>query len=122
MKARTATLGMAAALTIAFSGEAWAHAHLTVAAPADKSVVKASPAELDLTFSEALNIKFSGAKLVAADKSEVKTGEAMLMDGGKVLMIPVPAALAPGAYTVEWHVLSVDGHKTNGSVSFTVQP
>jgi methionine-rich copper-binding protein CopC len=28
--------------------------------------------------------------------------------------------LAPGNYTVTWHVTSVDAHKTQGSFSFTV--
>jgi methionine-rich copper-binding protein CopC len=28
--------------------------------------------------------------------------------------------LAPGNYTVKWHVTSVDTHKTQGSFSFTV--
>jgi methionine-rich copper-binding protein CopC len=29
-------------------------------------------------------------------------------------------ALKPGSYTVTWHVLSVDTHRTEGSYSFTV--
>lgn len=122
MTRRMATIGFAAALATALSGPAFAHAHLTTAVPADKSVVKGSPTELDLTFSEAVNLKFSGATLFKPDKSEVKLGESMLMDDNRVLMIPIGEALTQGIYTVEWHVLSADGHKTKGSVSFTVKP
>jgi methionine-rich copper-binding protein CopC len=37
-------------------------------------------------------------------------------------MVPLSETLAPGAYTVEWHALSADGHKTNGAFTFTVKP
>jgi hypothetical protein len=38
---------------------------------------------------------------------------------GKVMHLSV-GILAPGNYTVKWHVTSVDTHKTQGSFSFTV--
>ena len=116
-----ASAGMAAALFIVLSGQASAHAHLKSSTPTDKSTVKA-PSELDLTFSEALNLKFSGVKVTGPAKAAIKTGEPMLMDNGTTLMVPVSAPLAPGGYTVEWHVLSTDGQKTIGSLTFTVQP
>ncbi|MFT4000454.1 MAG: copper homeostasis periplasmic binding protein CopC [Rhizobium sp.] len=112
----------AAALSIAFAGQAMAHAHLKSAVPAADSTVKAAPSELDLTFSEGLNLKFSGIKITGPGKMAVKTGEASLMDKDATLMVPVTDKLAPGKYTVEWHALSTDGHKTNGSYSFTVAP
>ncbi len=112
----------AAALSIAFAGQAMAHAHLKSAVPAADSTVKAAPSELDLTFSEGLNLKFSGIKITGPGKMAVKTGEASLMDKDATLMVPVTDKLAPGKYTVEWHALSTDGHKTNGIYSFTVAP
>ncbi|WP_412065601.1 copper homeostasis periplasmic binding protein CopC [Rhizobium sp. SYY.PMSO] len=112
----------AAALSIAFAGQAMAHAHLKSAVPAADSTVKAAPSELDLTFSEGLNLKFSGIKITGPGKMAVKTGEASLMDKDATLMVPVTDELAPGKYTVEWHALSTDGHKTNGIYSFTVAP
>jgi methionine-rich copper-binding protein CopC len=38
---------------------------------------------------------------------------------GKVMRVSV-GSLATGTYTVTWHALSVDTHKTQGSFSFTV--
>ncbi len=105
-----------------FAGQALAHAHLTESAPADKATVATAPAELDLRFSEELDLKFSGVKIVGPDKASVKTGDAMLMDEGKTLMVPLSEKLGPGAYKVEWHVLSADGHKTTGTYGFTVKP
>ncbi len=113
---------LAAAAVIGLAGQAFAHAHLTSSSPADKAAVAASPTELDLSFSEALNLKFSGLTITGAGNVSVETGDPMLMQGDMVLMVPVSQTLAAGTYRVEWHVLSTDGHKTSGSYSFTVTP
>jgi len=105
-----------------FAGQAFAHAHLTKAVPADKATVAVSPDELDLRFSEELDLQFSSVKIIGPDKASVKTGDAMLMDEGKTLMVPLSEKLGPGAYKVEWHILSTDGHKTTGTYGFTVKP
>ncbi|WP_160006348.1 copper homeostasis periplasmic binding protein CopC [Rhizobium sp. 18055] len=115
-------LALSLAAVLAFSGQAFAHAHLTTSDPADKSVVAGSPASLELHFSEELNIRFSGAQITGAGMTEIKAGEATLADEGKTLTVPIPTTLDAGTYSVEWHVLSTDGHKTNGRYSFTVKP
>ncbi len=114
-------LSVTALASFALAGQAFAHAHLKNSAPGDKAAV-ASPSELDLTFTEEMNLKFSGLTVTGPDKGQVKLGEGMLEDGGKVLMVPVSDKLAPGSYTVDWHVLSTDGHKTEGNFTFTVKP
>jgi len=35
--------------------------------------------------------------------------------------VPLKTPLAAGDYQVNWHVLSVDGHKTQGSYRFSVK-
>lgn len=112
---------IALALTAAAAGQALAHAHLKTSSPAEKASVT-SPGELDLTFTEELDLKFCGVKVTDPGNTEIKLGEAGLKDEGKVLTVPVSTALAPGDYTVDWHVLSTDGHKTSGSYTFTVKP
>ncbi|AYG63319.1 copper homeostasis periplasmic binding protein CopC [Rhizobium jaguaris] len=113
---------IAATASLAFAGHAFAHAQLKSAVPAADSTVKQAPSELDLTFSEGLNFKFSGVKVTGPGKAAVKTGEGMLMNGDSTLMVPITDKLTAGKYTVEWHALSADGHKTNGTYSFTVAP
>lgn len=98
---------------------AWAHAHLKTAAPAANSMVS-TPASLNLTFSEALDVKFSGIKLRNAAKQDIVLGEATLANAGKTLTVKPAQPLPAGAYQLEWHVLSVDGHKTKGAYSFSV--
>lgn len=115
-------LSVAAIASLVLSGTAFAHAHLKSSIPADKATVKVSPTELDLTFSEELNLKFTGVVIMGPAKTEVKTGTATLMNADKSLIVPVSQKLDAGAYTVEWHALSADGHKTTGNYSFTIAP
>jgi methionine-rich copper-binding protein CopC len=113
----------AGVLGLVMSGEAIAHAHLDSATPAVDGTVAASPTELDLKFSEALELKFSGVKVMGPDKAAVATGTASLAkDDDSSLVVPISATLAAGTYTVDWHVLSKDSHKTHGSYTFTVKP
>lgn len=117
----TRLLAYAAIASATLAGQAFAHAHLTSSVPADNASV-AAPSEIDLIFTEGLNLKFSGIKVTGPDKQDVELGDSKLMDGDKTLMVPISDPLKPGAYTVDWHVLSTDGHKTSGSYSFTVKP
>jgi copper resistance protein C len=113
---------VAAVICLALAGQAVAHAHLVSATPPVGGAVETSPPELDLKFSEALNLKFSGVTVTGPDKAEVELTDPMLMDNDTTFMATIPNKLAPGAYTVEWHALSADGHKTHGTYTFTVKP
>lgn len=113
-----AGLGLAAV-----SAPAFAHAHLKSATPAIGGTVAATPTELHLTFSEGLNLKFTGVTLTGPAKAAVSTGDAALGAGDDaVLVVPVSGNLAAGTYRVDWHALSTDGHKTKGTYTFTVKP
>ncbi|MGO4569624.1 copper homeostasis periplasmic binding protein CopC [Rhizobium sp. 2YAF20] len=114
---------IAAFAILGVTSQALAHAHLKSATPPMNGSVKASPSELDLTFSEGLNLKFSGVKVLGADKAAIPTGEAKLATGDdSTLVVPVTGTLASGVYTVQWHALSSDGHKTNGIYTFSIKP
>jgi len=103
--------------------EAFAHARLTSAIPAEGSIVAIAPNELDLSFSEDVDLKFTGVILIGTDNRVVATGCASFGDGNAAsLVVPISQALDAGAYTVVWHALSADGHKAKGSYSFIVKP
>lgn len=122
MSNRLVSFGLIAVATLAMAGQAFAHAHLKTSTPADKSNVAAAPAAVTLSFTEGLNLKFSGVEVTGPQKAVVKTGDAALTDHDKGLTVPLVGTLPPGAYTVEWHALSIDGHKTTGAFSFTIKP
>ncbi|MBC2619743.1 MULTISPECIES: CopC domain-containing protein YobA [Citrobacter] len=101
---------------------ALAHAHLTKQSPAANAEVTASPQALTLNFSEGVEPAFSGATLTGPQKESIKTGKAARSDQDKTqLIIPLAQTLKAGKYTVDWHVVSVDGHKTKGQYTFSVK-
>ncbi len=123
MKAPARLLGLVGLGLVAASAPALAHAHLKSAAPPANGTVAAAPTELDLTFTEGVNPRFTGVKLTGPGGAAVPTGASTLGKAGDtVLVVPVAAPLAPGTYTVDWHALATDGHKTNGRYTFTVIP
>jgi len=101
--------------------QAFAHAHLVGSTPPANSMVTV-PSELVLTFSEELNLKFTGVKLAGPAAASVRLDQPKLMDSDKTLMVPISGTMLTGTYTVNWSALSVDGHKTQGSFKFTVKP
>ncbi len=114
---------LVAAALLATAGAAFAHAHLKSAIPPASGTVAASPSELDLTFTEGVNLAFTGVAVTGPGKHAVATSAASLKPGDDTtLVVPLAGTLAAGTYRVDWHALSTDGHKTKGSYSFTVKP
>ncbi|WP_336238837.1 CopC domain-containing protein YobA [Enterobacter chuandaensis] len=98
-----------------------AHAHLKQQSPAADSQV-AAPQVLTLNFSEGIEPGFSGVVVTDAQKQVIKTGTASRDEKNKAqLTVPLEQTLVPGTYRVDWHVVSVDGHKTRGSYHFSVK-
>ena len=98
-----------------------AHAHLKQQIPAADSVVTA-PQALTPNFSEGIEPGFSGVVVTDAKKQIIKTGTASRDEQNKAqLTVPLEQTLASGTYQVDWHVVSVDGHKTKGSYHFSVK-
>jgi len=75
MSRTTLASTIAIAAVIAATGGAFAHAELKSAVPPVNGSVTASPTEIDLSFSEDLNMKFSGNKVPGPDKQAVKMGQ-----------------------------------------------
>ncbi|REC94714.1 copper homeostasis periplasmic binding protein CopC [Kushneria indalinina] len=103
------------------SGQALAHAHLKASSPGEGESISA-PHEITLSFSEGLELAFSEVDVVGTDGNSVELDEARLQDGGRTLVTPISDELESGSYDVHWHVLSVDGHKTQGQYRFDVSP
>lgn len=101
---------------------AQAHAKLTSTNPAAGAVVAESPKDLRLIFNEGLIAKFSGIELKTEKGENIETGTAVADPAdNKQLIVPLPAALADGVYSIKWHAVSEDTHKLDGAYSFTVK-
>ncbi|WP_313485519.1 CopC domain-containing protein YobA [Pseudescherichia sp.] len=120
--AKSLCRGLLLAASVAASPAVFAHAHLKHQYPAADANVTAAPQALTLNFSEGIEPKFSGVKVTGSQQQTVKIGTVKRNDNDKTQLIaPIEQALTPGEYTVEWHVVSVDGHKTQGSYRFSVK-
>ncbi len=100
----------------------FAHAHLKSSTPAAASSVTA-PNELRLVFSEGVEAAFTQVK-ISKDGAplEVKSLATEGADKKTLIVIPAATPLRAGEYKVEWHAVSVDTHKSEGSYSFKVSP
>jgi methionine-rich copper-binding protein CopC len=114
---RLVTLSLA---LMASAATAYAHAYLDHASPLVGSTVKASPSEVRMWFTQALEPKFTAAQLRSSSGAVVATGGVDTADP-KQIVIRVNA-LPAGSYKVFWKVLSVDSHHTEGSFGFEVRP
>jgi copper resistance protein C len=111
-----------AAASFGLAGQAFAHAHLKSETPAANSTV-AAPEQLILKFSEGLEIKFTSIKVIGPDGKAAATGTLSLDPNDNTsLIVPINGSLAAGKYKVDWHAVSTDTHKTQGTYSFTVKP
>lgn len=104
------------AVLLAVATAADAHAQLDHSVPAVGSTVASSPGKVTLYFTEQLEPKFSGGEVRNAAGARVDKGRSV---SGSVMQLSV-GGLSPGTYSVTWHVLSVDTHKTQGNFGFNV--
>jgi methionine-rich copper-binding protein CopC len=117
-----AILVVSLVLAAAVSGPAFAHAHLVKSQPGKGAVVRSAPSALVLWFSEPLEAAFSTIEVVDEAGHRVEEGKATLDPADpKVLKVSLQK-LVPGSYKAVWRVISIDTHKTNGELTFTVAP
>jgi len=99
-------------------GLAWPHAYPAVAIPADGAVLRDAPREVRIQFTEGIELEFSRITLKSSNGDKIAQGHLRkpAEDTLAVDLKPLPA----GTYTIEWQVLSVDTHVTDGVLRFTV--
>jgi methionine-rich copper-binding protein CopC len=113
-----------AALTILSTGsQAFAHPMFVSANPARSSVLRVTPTEIRVTFSEAVLPKDSSFQLIDAAGKAVRTGT--LAGAGKnkeTVVLPIAQRLQPGTYTVQWRAAAAGHSAVPGRYKFTVGP
>ncbi|HET7122733.1 MAG TPA: copper resistance CopC family protein [Bradyrhizobium sp.] len=99
------------------TGEASAHAFLDHAQPRVGNTVATAPREVTLWFTQKLEPAFSTITVTNAAGQRVDTGKTRV--SGNQMSVSLPSG-GTGTYRVNWRVLSVDTHTTNGSFTFRV--
>ncbi len=110
---------MAAVWMLLAARAARAHAFPSREAPAAGATVIAPPAQLTITFDAPLEPLFCRLQVLNSADQDETSGHAALGSDRRTLSVPLKP-LAPGDYTVRWAVVAEDGHRTQGSYSFTV--
>ena len=85
-------------------------------------MVATAPKAIRIQFNEAVELAFSGIEL-KSDKGQAQpVGAPSVNPKDKAqLIVPVNGELAPGKYTVSWHAVGDDTHRTEGSFNFEVK-
>lgn len=98
-----------------------AHAELARSVPEANAILDRSPVQVELLFSEPLELSFSGATVLDTTGAPVDVGDASVDLLDPTRMAVSLRSLPDGIYTVSWRALSsVDGHITTGSFAFAV--
>src|SRR5262245_58486435 len=116
---RSSLIGTALLLLGLATGTAQAHAFLDHAEPRVGNKVGNPPREVTLWFTQKLEPAFSSVTVTGPTGQRVDAGKARV--SGNQMSVSLKGAGA-GTYHVNWRVLSVDTHTTDGSFTFDVGP
>jgi copper resistance protein C len=110
-------VGIMPLLLLIATGEVAAHALLDHAEPRVGNKVAAPPREVTLWFTQKLEPAFSTVTVTNAAGERVDSGKARV-SGNQMSVSLRPGGT--GTYHVNWRVLSVDAHTTDGNFTFQV--
>ncbi|MBE1487484.1 copper transport protein [Plantactinospora soyae] len=116
-----ASLGLllaALALLLGPALPASAHAVLVSSSPAADAVLSGAPAEVVLTFSEAVREVPDKIRILGPDGAQVNRGDPTF--NGAVVTIPIDPSGARGTYLVSYRVISADSHPVAGAYTYSV--
>ena len=107
-------------LLIAHAPAANAHTELLLSDPADGARLDTVPAEVLMTFSEDLLPETVNVSVADGNGMVIRVLD-LVVDGAYVT-VSWPAGLTGPDYTVNYRVVSQDGHPVSGSIAFTAGP
>ena len=113
-----------AAISVANTSTAFAHAEFIGSNPKANSTVKSLPATLWAEFGEKLMVigdkNPNSISVTDSKKLKVNSGPALI--SGARISTKLKTGLSSGKYLVSYRIVSEDGHIVNGKFSFTYKP
>ena len=113
---RRTCLALCLAASLAAPGLAQAHAVLIDSTPPPQGHVAAGPLAITLRYNSRIDAGRSKVTLTAPNGATSR----LATHGQGADLLDAAAAVSPGAYTLHWQVLAIDGHITRGNVPFSV--
>lgn len=114
-----ASLMAVVGLTMMSPSLTWAHAFPAAEHPGAGTSLDASPAAVVIDFDSPIESLFAKLEVVDGSGYEENAGPPKVGHNHRELRVALKP-LAPGQYTVTWGVVAEDGHRTEGSYTFTV--
>jgi methionine-rich copper-binding protein CopC len=96
---------------------ALAHSELRSSSPASGARLAGPPAALVLNFNEPVQV--TATRLYREGGGEIELPRPRATESVRVHQVAAPT-LAPGAYRLDWRIISADGHPVGGAIRFTV--
>ena len=109
---------LAVLFALLFTSPAAAHAELVSITPPNGAQLAAPPTEVQMTFTESVNLVNNGIRLIDQLGATVPAPDPTV-DNNTVTW-QMPADLPDGTYVVTWRVVSTDGHPISGASTFGV--
>jgi copper transport protein len=112
-----------AAVALALPAAAWAHAYLIKTVPAASGILDSPPANVALTYDEAVEPRFALISVTSAGGTQETSGPVQRSASDPdTLVVPLRPHLPEGWYLIYWRAISVDGHPVQGAFTYAVGP
>ncbi len=109
-------------VALAIPASAAAHAYLVRTVPSASGVVNTPPAQVSLTYDEAVEPRFAIISVTDASGRQVTSGSPHRSPSDPDTLVVPLKHVSEGWYLVYWRVISVDGHPVRGAFTFAVGP
>ncbi|WP_244071407.1 copper resistance CopC family protein [Nitrosomonas sp. PY1] len=112
---------MAILLLLWHSNPVMAHAALVKSDPPRRATLSASPKQIQLWFNEKIEGAYASVVLLDSNKKALtENNPEVVADDPKSLVLSIPE-IGTGKYTIQYRVMSVDGHVIESSFDFNVK-
>jgi methionine-rich copper-binding protein CopC len=105
--------------TMTASRPARAHAFPAAEEPLVGSTISTAPKQVSIKFDAPIESLFAQLEVVDSGGNQQDSAGPAVDADQHTLSVPVKP-LKPGDYTVKWSVVAQDGHRTEGSYTFTL--
>ena len=121
MIARRAKLLGATVLTLVSTAvvTAWAHSFPEQESPLAGATLSEPPTQVSIKYDAPIEKLFASLRVINSAGRDQTASKPVVSSDGWTLSVPVNQ-LPPGEYTVQWNVVCIDTHHTQGSYSFSV--
>jgi methionine-rich copper-binding protein CopC len=120
---RVTTFAMSLAmLSMLFQvNSALAHATLVKSDPPRRASLSSPPKQIQLWFNEKIEGSYASVTVLDSNKKSItENNPEVVLDDPKSVVLNIPQ-MEPGRYTVQYRVMSVDGHVIASSYDFSIK-